>query len=217
MTPAWPSTRGTACPAPSSPGSPARPARTASWTWLRESPAAAELSAPRPATPAPPESGFSREPRTVPGHRAGCPPYPGRWPSPARTAPVRARPLPVPAIPPAPVSGPAVAALAAACRARRQPPRAAAVSAEPRSLALKRVQAEAPSGLAVPGGDGHRRRRAGNASPLSLLSLGGNRRAWPAASAAYHHSSAGYQRISRCVTSSAWGTPGGLPVPAAKV
>ena len=45
----------------------------------------------------------------------------------------------------------------------------------------------------------------------------GNRRAWPAGPAAYHHMSADYQRVSRCVTASEQGTPGVLPVPAVKV
>lgn len=41
----------------------------------------------------------------------------------------------------------------------------------------------------------------------------GNRRAWQAARATNHRTSAGYQRVSRCVTASEWGTPGALPVP----
>ena len=54
--------------------------------------------------------------------------------------------------------GPAVAATAPACRARRYPPRAAAVTARSPSAAAKLVQTEAPSGLAAPS-VGHSRHR----------------------------------------------------------
>ena len=80
---------------------------------------------------------------------------------------------------------------------------AAVGSAEPRSLALKRVQTEVPSGLAASGEDSIRHHHPGNTSPPLRASLAGNLRARPAASAAYHHTSADYQRVSRCVTASA--------------
>jgi len=46
-------------------------------------------------------------------------------------------------------SGPAAAVLAPACRARQRPAHAAAVPADPRSLARKRVKTEVSSGLAA--------------------------------------------------------------------
>jgi len=56
---------------------------------------------------------------------------PGRGPSQAHTAPVRARPFPVPASRRPRASGPAVAVLAPACRARQYPAHAAAVPEDP--------------------------------------------------------------------------------------
>ena len=55
-------------------------------------------------------------------------------------------------------SGLAAAVLATACRARQHPAHAAAVPAEPLSLARKRAQTEVSSGLAAPGASGSRLR-----------------------------------------------------------
>jgi hypothetical protein len=101
-------------------------------------------------------------PRTAPRQRrpgSPLPAAPGRGPSPAHTAPVRARPYPVLGNPRrVRAPGPAVAALAPACRARQYPPRAAAVTARSPSVALKLVQTGAPSGFAASTAGGSRHR-----------------------------------------------------------
>ena len=76
------------------------------------------------------------------------------WPSRAHTAPVRRdRPGRRQSRHPW-ASGPAVAVLAPACRARQYPAHAAALP----SLVRRRVHTEVPSGLATSGADGARRR-----------------------------------------------------------
>ena len=77
-------------------------------------------------------------------------------------------------------SGPAVAALAPACRTRQHPAHAAAVHAvppEPLSLAPKRVRTVVPSGLTsrTPSAAGT---ATGRTLPLSRASLAGNRPVW---------------------------------------
>jgi hypothetical protein len=99
-------------------------------------------------------------------------------------------------------SGPAVAALAPACRARQY---AAACCRRLRRAPQPRTEAR------TDGSDQrtHRFERRqppapppGNTSPPPRASPAGNRSAGPAASAAYHHTSAGYQQVSLSVTAS---------------
>jgi hypothetical protein len=75
-------------------------------------------------------------PRTLLASVTPAPRQPGArgarpWAVPGAHSPVRARPLPVPGIRRPRASGPAVAVLAPACRARQYPAHAAAVPAEP--------------------------------------------------------------------------------------
>ena len=139
---------------------------------------------------------------------------PGRGPSRAHTAPVRARAFPVPGI-----AGPGYPA-----RLWPPPPQladvrrhAAAVSAEPRHLDLKRVQTEAASGLAASREDSLRRHRPEPprrrpAQPWQVTGVPGPRH--------QRHITTRvpvYQRVSRCVTASEWVSPVLLLVPAVKV
>jgi len=99
-------------------------------------------------------------------------------------------------------SSPAVAVLAPACRARQHPAHAAAVPAEPLSLALKSVQTEVPSGLAASsaGGSRHRHPEARCRCPLIPSRQ-------PAGLGRQRHrrirgASAVYQQVARSVTTS---------------
>jgi hypothetical protein len=150
------------------------------------------------------------------GPGSPLPAVPGRGPSRAHTAPragatAGARnPRRVRA------SGPAAAVLAPACRARQHPAHAAAVPADPRSLALKRVQTEVPSGLAASSaaavGTATRKhiaavQRIPGRQPAGLRRQRQRR---------IHHASAAYQQVSPSVTTSEEVTPVLLPVPAVR-
>ena len=109
---------------------------------------------------------------------------PGRRPSRTHTACVRARPFPVPAIPSARGSGPAVAAVAPACRAREHPAHAAAVpqssQASPGSAYRRKCQRtcrfERRPQSAPP---------SGSTLPLSRASLAGNQSVWDVSTSEY--------------------------------
>lgn len=123
--------------------------------------------------------------------RQPVPVVPGCGPSRAYTAPVRARPSRCRESRRPRVSGPAVAAPAPACRAGRYPaaccrrlcgappsrPEARTDGSGQRTCRFERRQPPAPP--------------PGATSPPPRATLAGNRRTWPATSAAYHHASAG--------------------------
>jgi hypothetical protein len=127
------------------------------------------------------------------------------WAVPGAHSPVRARAFPVPGIPGGPGYPPAVAAPAPACRAGDTRRHAAAVSAEPRHLDLKRVQTEAASGLAASSEDSPRRHRPEPprrrpAQPWQVTGVPG-----PPHQRHITTRVPVYQRVSRCVTASEWG------------